>query len=346
MYRIQNMAKEKLSYKQLLNHFNKKEYYPIYFLHGEESYYIDELTKRIETEVLDEAAKAFNLTVLYGKDIDYKAVLDNVRRYPVMSERQVVIVKEAQNLKSLDKLEAYFQNPLDTTILVLAHKHKKIDSRKKFAKILQKSKKACVFESPKLYESKIPNWISNYIKNKGYVIKPAAASLLSDYLGTDLSKIVNELEKLIVNLPKGAAIDRTIIQKNIGISKDFNVFELQKALGTKNKFKSFLIVKHFVSNPKNHPLPMITATLYNFFSKVYVCQSLLKSSSDKEIAAAIKVNSFFMGDYKTAAKNYSRQELENVFGILKEYDLRSKGVDNVSMPMGELQREMIIRILQ
>lgn len=340
------MATQKLSYKQVLNHLNKKEYYPIYFLHGEESFYIDEITKILEKEALDDASKAFNQTILYGKDIDYKIILDNARRYPVMSEKQVVIVKEAQNLKSLDKLQPYFENPLDSTILVLAYKYKKIDSRKKFAKVLKKSKKVCLFESAKLYDSKIPNWISNHIKDKGYNIKPAAASLLAEYLGTDLSKIANELEKLVLNLPKGAAIDKTIIQKNIGISKDFNVFELQKALGSRNQFKSFLIVKYFISNPKSHPLPMITATLYNFFSKVYVCQSMLKNSSDQAIAKATKVNPFFLSDYKATSKAYSRQQLEKVFDILKEYDLRSKGVNNVSTPQGELLKEMIIRILE
>lgn len=339
------MAKEKLSYKQVLNGLRKKEYYPVYFLHGEEAYYIDEITKVIEHEVLDDATKAFNQTILYGKEIDYKNVLDNARRYPVMAERQVVIVKEAQELKTLDKLQSYFENPLDTTILVFAYKHKKLDSRKKYGKVLNASKKVCVFESGKLYDSKIPNWITNYIKDKGHHIKPAAATLLSEYLGSDLSKIANELEKLLLNLPAGEAIDKTIIQKNIGISKDFNVFELQKALGTRNQFKSFLIVKYFIANPKNHPLPMITATLYNFFSKVYVCQSMMRSSSDKEICAALSVNSFFISDYKVATKLYSRVQLEQIFALLREYDMRSKGVNNTATPPGELLREMIIRIL-
>lgn len=340
------MAKAgKLSYKQVLNGLQKKEYYPIYFLHGEESYYIDEITSFIEEKVLDDTAKAFNLNILYGKDIDYKAVLDNARRYPVMSDKQVVIVREAQDLKTIDKLEAYFENPLDSTILVFAHKHKKLDSRKKYAKVLNKSSKVCVFESAKLYENKIPNWINSYIADKGHHIKPAASNLLAEYLGTDLSKISNELDKLILNLPEGAAIDKTIIQKNIGISKDFNVFELQKALGKRDKFKSFLIVKYFIANPKNHPLPMITATLYNFFSKVYVCQSMLRNSTDKEICSALGINSFFLTDYKSAAKVYNRLQLEEVFAILREYDLRSKGVDNFSFSPGELLREMIIRIL-
>jgi len=340
------MAKKKTTYKQISNQLNKKEYFPVYFLHGEESYFIDEITKRIEKEALDETAKAFNQTVLYGKEIDYKTVLDNVRRYPVMSDKQVVIVREAQHLKDLGNLQSYFEAPLETTILVLAHKHKKLDGRKKFAKVLKKSSKICLFESKKLYDNKIPSWISNHISSIGYSIKPAAANLLAEYLGSDLSKITNELQKLTLNLQKGAAIDKNIIQQNIGISKDFNVFELQKALGKRDTFKSFLIVKYFVSNPKNHPLPMITATLYNFFSKVYVCQSMLRGSSDKAIASAIGVNSFFIRDYKQAAKNYNRKQIENVVALLREYDMRSKGVDNYSFSTGELLREMIIRILE
>lgn len=339
------MAKAKsLSYKQVLNSLKKKEYFPIYFLHGEESFYIDALTKHIEEHVLDETAKAFNQTVLYGKEIDYKMVLDSARRYPVMSDKQVVIIKEAQELKTLDKLEAYFQNPLDSTILVLAHKHKKLDKRKKYAKALSSSKKVCVFESSKLYDNQVPNWINNYLKDKNISIKPAATTLLAEYLGTDLSKISNELDKLTLNLAAGTAIDKTIIQKNIGISKDFNVFELQQALGKRDQFKSFLIVKYFIANPKNHPLPMITATLYNFFSKVYVCQSMLRAS-DQEIASAIGANRFFVKDYKVAARQYNRPQLEQIFSVLKEYDLRSKGVNNANIPHGELLREMILKIL-
>lgn len=340
------MAKTKsVSYKDVLNSIKKKEYYPIYLLHGEEAFYIDELTNYLEESVLDSSAKAFNQTILYGKDIDYKTVLDSARRYPVMSEKQVVIIKEAQDLKTLDKLEPYFKNPLDSTILVLAHKYKKLDLRKKYAKVLSESNKVCIFDSPKLYENQVPTWIANHLKDKNIDIKPAAASLLAEYLGSDLSKIVNELDKLTLNLPKGAAIDKNIIQKNIGISKDFNVFELQATLGKRDRFKSFLIVKYFIANPRNHPLSVVVATLYNFFSKVFICQSIIKSP-DAIIATAIGVNKFFIKDYKQAAQFYTRPQLENVISILKEYDLRSKGVDSGgSIPQGELLREMIAKIL-
>ena len=339
------MAKAKsLSFHQIMASLQKKEYFPIYFLHGEESFYIDELCNHIEANALDESAKAFNQTILYGKDIDYKTVLDSARRYPVMSDKQVVIIKEAQELKALDKLEAYFEQPLDSTILVFAHKHKKLDGRKKYASILKKSAKTCLFESKPLYENQVPNWINNYLKDRNIHIKPAATSLLAEYLGTNLSKISNELNKLTLNLPKGGAIDKNIIQRNIGISKDFNVFELQNALGKRDQFKSFLIVKYFIANPKNHPLPMITATLYNYFSKVYICQSMLRSSN-QDIATTLSVNKFFVGDYINAARQYDRAQLENVIATLKDYDLRSKGVNNVNFTPGELLREMIIKIL-
>lgn len=339
------MAKTKtLSYQQVMKDLQQKSYSPIYLLHGEESFYIDQLTNYIEKHVLDESTKAFNQTILYGKEIDYKTVLDSARRYPVLSDKQVVIVKEAQELKTLDKLEPYFQNPLDSTILVLAHKHKKLDKRKKFAKVLTSSAKVCLFESKRLYDNQIPNWISNFLKDKSVNIKPAAAQLLAEYLGSDLSKIANELNKLLLNLPKGATVDKTLIQKNIGISKDFNVFELQNALGRRDHFKSFLIVKYFIANPKNHPLPMITATLYNFFSKVYVCQSMLRAS-DTEIAKAIGANKFFVQDYKYAAQTYTRPQLEHIFHLLKEYDLRSKGVNSTNNSTGALLQELIAQIL-
>ena len=334
-----------LSYQQVLKRLQQREFSPVYVLHGEESYYIDAITQYIEEHALDPSTKAFNQTVLYGKEIDYKTVLDNARRYPVLSDKQVVIIKEAQELKTLDKLESYLKNPLDSTILVLAHKHKKLDKRKKFAKAAVASAKVCLVESSRLYDNQVPQWVSNYIKDQGAHIKPAAAQLLAEYLGTDLSKIANELDKLLLNLPEGGTIDKRLIQKNIGISKDFNVFELQNALGKRDGLRSFLIVKYFTANPKNHPLPAITATLYNFFSKVYVCQSMLRAS-DLELAKTIGANKFFVKDYRAAAKQYSRPQLERIFGLLKEYDLRAKGVNNHGASSGELLRELIARILQ
>ena len=333
-----------LSFQQIIQALKKKEYAPVYFLHGEESYYIDEIAKYIETNVLDESMKAFNQTILYGKEIDHKTVLDNARRYPVMSDKQVLIVREAQELKSIEQLEGYINQALETTILVICYKHKKIDGRKPFAKTLKQSKNVILFESNKLYENQVPTWISNHLKEKNINIKPAACNLLAEYLGTDLSKIANELEKLTINLPQGQAIDRNIIQKNIGISKDFNVFELQAALGKKDNFKCLLIVKYFSSNPQAHPIQMIVGTLYNYFSKVYITQSMTRSS-DRELSKVTGINQFFIKDYRTAATNYSKNEIEQVFSILRTFDVRSKGVNNYSTDQSELLKEMILSIL-
>jgi DNA polymerase III subunit delta len=231
---------DNMTYKQITEALKKGNIAPVYFLHGEEDYYIDELTKFIENKLLTEDEKAFNFTVLYGKDSDFKNILDAARRYPVMAERQVVIVKEAQDLKTLDNLDAYIENPLDTTVLVLAHKHKTLDKRKKFGKTLEKSEKAgkaVIFESKKLYENELPDWITDYLKEEQIRIEPDAAQMMADYLGNDLSKITNELGKLLILLPKGSSVTRELIQQNIGASKDYDVFELQAAIAERNAQK-------------------------------------------------------------------------------------------------------------
>ncbi|MCP4438956.1 MAG: DNA polymerase III subunit delta [Aureispira sp.] len=333
-----------MTYNQIVSAIKKKSYFPVYFLHGNEAYFIDQIVKCIEDSVLTESEKAFNQTILYGKEIDHKAVLDNARRYPVMAERQVVIVKEAQELKHIDKLSAYFEKPLDSTILVFAHKHKRLDKRKAFVKILSKSDKVCFFESTKLYDSKVPKWIEGYLKEKKIAIKASAVRLLAEYLGTDLSKIVNELDKLTINLKEGEQIDKNLIQKNIGISKDFNIFELQTALGNRDTFKVQMIINYFIANAKNHPLPMITSALHNYFSKLYMYK-FLTGVSESEAAREMGVNSYFLKDYKRAAQTYSKQQLENVFTVLKEYDLRSKGVHNSSLPHSALLQEMLYKIM-
>lgn len=336
---------------------------PIYFLHGEESYYIDELVKYMEGNLLTEDQKAFNMTTLYGKDADFKQVLDAARRYPVMADRQLVLVKEAQNMKTIDKLEAYLQNPLESTTLVFAHKHKKLDKRKKFAKALtkaEKASKAVVLETKKLYDNQLPDWISKYLKAESFGIDPQASDLLAEYLGNDLAKIANELNKLVLSLPKGTRVDRKLIEENIGISKDYNVFELQSALANRDQLKTYRIVQYYMANPKSGPLPMVVGVLYNFFSKAYICR-FLPDKYDTTIAKAIGQRAYGKpgtmsrryADYRHAVKYYSVPQLENAIQLLKEYDLRSKGVglpyvgDEFSerTDHGELMREMVMRIL-
>lgn len=321
------------------------EVQPIYFLHGKEPHFIDALSHIFEHELLPEAARAFNLTVLYGKEIDHLAVVDAARRYPVMAQRQVVIVKEAQSMRGLNDLAAYAEQPSSTTVLVLCHKHKKFDSRKKLFKTLKKSKQAVVFESKPLYDNQVPGWIQQYLKSKGYGIDAKATQLLADFLGSNLAKLANELGKLTIGLPKNSKIDAALIQRNIGISKDYNVFELQKALALRDRNKAYRIVQYFIANPKDNPLPMVLGALYGFFSKLYIAKGVQPSTNDA-IAKALGIGyPKFANDYRLAAQNYSTPQIEQGIALLKEFDLRFKGLHNRSADGGELLREMVYKIM-
>lgn len=331
------------TYDSILKELKAKQYQTVYLFHGNESYFIDKLTKFIEKNVLSESEKSFNFSVLYGRDVDHQAVIDTARRYPMMAERQVVILKEAQDMRDLKKLEKYLENPSPTTLLLICHKHKKLDTRTKFGKLL--NKKAVVFESKKLYDNQIPDWISKQLKSKSYSINPDAGNLMAEYLGTDLSKISNELEKMVINLPKGTSITIEHVQKNIGISKDYNVFELQNALGARDIVKANRIINYFTANPKENPLPKVTGALYNFFSKVFVLNSLANASENDQIKGLGLRSAWFLKDYKRAAKNYNRSRSENVIALLREYDLKSKGVNRESTSEGELLKELIYKIL-
>lgn len=347
--------KNKINCEAILNSMKQNLYLPVYCFHGEEIYYIDLLSKYIENHAIKETERSFNQIVLYGKEIDYKVVLDNVRRFPIMAERQLVVIREAQELKTIDQLSRYLENPLDSTILVLVYKNKKIDERKRYVKAMRKAEKAgraCIFQSDRLYESKISGWISNYLKNKKYTIVSSARDLLAEYLGNDLSKIANELDKLTINLPAGSRINNKMIQGNIGISKDFNVFELQRALGRKDAVKANRIINHLTANSESGLMPAVTTVLYNFFSKLYICK-FLPNLNSKTVMQALKVKAFFTRDYTTAATNYSRRDVECVLHLLRVYDLRSKGVwmklrtnqFNEQTRPGELLKEMIYQIL-
>ncbi len=334
-----------MNFKDILAAFKKKEFAPIYFLHGDEPYYIDIISNFIEHEVLTEDQKSFNLTVLYGKEGNHLQVLDAARRYPIMAEKQVIVIKEAQEMKDLMNLENYLKQPMISTILVIAFKYKKFDSRTKFAKTLKASKNAVVFESKKLYENQVADWVIDFMKGKGYEIAPNAAELVVEFLGTDLSKIANELEKLMINLQKGAKVTIQQIEENIGISKDYNVFELQKAVGYKKIETSNRILNYFKANPKSGPMVMVVSSLYNFFSKVYIYHAL-KNASENEIATALGMrSSYFLKDYRAAVQNYNKSKTEAIISLLREYDLKSKGVNRDSTTESELLRELIYRIL-
>ena len=330
---------------QIIGALKKKEYQPVYFLHGLESYYIDQISQFVEQNVLSEGEKAFNQTVLYGKEVDHLTVVDNARRYPMMASHQVVILKEAQEMRSLKELKTYVEKPLDTTILVICYKHKKFNFNSAFGKILKK--KAVVFESKPLYDNQVPDWIQQYLRSKKMKITPAAAALLGEYLGTNLSKLSNELDKLALNLPQGSEITPKQIEENIGISKDYNIFELQKALGQRDILKANRIVRYFSANPRKNPLPVVIGSLYGFFSKIYMFH-YAKNLPEKELLSILQLRSaYFLKDYRAAARFYTPQRTQKAIATLKQYDLKSKGVDynSTGKPDGELLKEMVWHLL-
>lgn len=332
-----------MTYSEIIKSLRAKQYKPVYFLHGAESYFIDAISKYIEDNVLSDGEKSFNQLVFYGKDADAKTLIDAASRYPMMAPYQVILLKEAQEMRTLGNLLPYIQKAVPTTIFVICHKHKKLDSRTKFGKAVKAN--AVVFESKRLYDNQVADWISDYLKGKKFNVKPSAAQLIGEYLGTSLSKVVNELDKLVINLPAGTTIDEKHVQDNIGISKDYNVFELQRALGSRDVVKANRIINYFVSNPKKNPFVLLVGTLYNYFSKVYMLH-FLKQSTDREVFQTLKLRSeYFLKEYKIAARNYNLPRVKKVIHILKDYDLRSKGVDNDSTNEGELMKELVWKIL-
>lgn len=341
---------------QILKELKNKVYRPVYLLHGEESYYIDTISDFIENNVLSESEKEFNQTILYGKDIDMVTLLSVVKRYPMMSNYQVVIVKEAQNLKGLTTKDddddevskrnlfaEYLQQPQTTTILVLCYKHKKFDGRSKSIKLAEKA--GIVFKSEPLYDSKVADWIANHIASKKLKIQSKALQMLADYLGNDLSKIVNEIDKLLLNLKEGDEISVSLVQENIGISKDYNVFELNSSLLERNILKANRIVNYFEANPKANPMVLSLANIYSSFSKVLLYHTL-SDKSEKTVAGALGINSYFVKDYAYGAKNYSLPKVMDVIDYLHQYDLKSKGVNNSgNVSDGQLLRELVFKIL-
>ena len=330
--------------KQLVAAIKKGDIKPIYFLMGEEAYYIDKISDFIEDTVLDEAEKGFNQMTLYGRDVSIDDIVGNAKRYPMMAERQVVIVKEAQDLsRTIEKLLEYAENPQPSTVLVINYKYKKLDKRKALYKAINKNG-GLVFESKKLYENKVPEWIRRVLKGQGYDISPKAALMLVEFLGNDLGKIDNELNKLKIVLPKGTQITPEHIEENIGISKDFNNFELQKAVGSRNVVKACQIAKYFGENPKDNPMVVTVGLLFSYFSKVLHIHGM-SDKNPRSVASAIKVNPYFVDDYLTTARNYPMKKVSFVIGLLREFDVKSKGVGSKAEPEKELLKELLVRIL-
>lgn len=329
--------------KQLVADIKKGNLKPIYFLMGEEPYYIDKISDYIEDNVLAEEEKGFNQMVLYGRDVTIDDIVGNAKRYPMMAERQVVIVKEAQDLsRSIEKLVAYAENPQPTTVLVFNYKYKKIDKRKSLYKTLKKV--GVVYESKKLYENQVADWIRRVLSPKDYSISPKAAQMLVEFLGTDLSKINNELGKLQLIIPKGNQITPELIETNIGISKDYNNFELRKAIGEKNVVKAHQIINYFAENPKDNPMVVTVALLFNFFAQLLHLHGL-NDKSPRAIASALKINPYFVSEYTTAAKHYPMKKVSQVIAVLREFDVKGKGVGANAVPQGDLLKELMFRVL-
>ena len=328
--------------QSILHDLHNGHYAPVYLFDGEEPFFIDQLTDFIEEHVLDEAGKAFDQVVLYGLNTDVNLVIDEIKRFPMMGERRVVIVKEAQQLKNIEELFDYVKNPLQQNILVLAHKYKKMDGKKAFTKYLRQH--AVYFESKKLYDNQVAGWIDEHMKNQGYHISMKAAALLAEFVGSDLSRLNNELEKLRLVIPATSNITPEDIERNIGISKDYNNFELVSALAHKDVLKANRIIKYFSDNPKDNPLVFTMSVLYGFFTKVMLVHTA-KSSDSRVLASVLKVNPFFVKDYQTGARNYPMSKLVKIIHYLREADVRSKGVENVNTTDYDLMRELLFKIL-
>lgn len=335
--------------EDIIKDLKARKFKPVYLLQGEEPYYIDQIVDYMEKNILSDGERGFNQTVLYGKDTDMATILNAAKRYPMMSEYQVIIVKEAQELKwasegSSKEAEftiAYFEKPLPSTILVLAHKYGNFDKRKKVYKAINSS--GIVFQSDPVRDYKLVPWIEDHLKSKGYRIEPQAVALMAEYLGTDLSKIANEVEKLCLNVAASTTIQVDHIQRNIGISKEYNVFELQKALATRNVLKCNQIINYFADNPKANPLVMVMANLNSYFSKILKYHYL---PNKNDAAKALGVSPYFVKDYESAARTFSAGKTFDIISLLREYDLKSKGLDSSGNTTdGDLLKELVFKIL-
>lgn len=327
---------------KIVNDIKQGNIKPVYFLMGEEPYYIDRITEYIEDNVLTEDEKGFNQMVLYGKDVSIDEVVSNAKRYPMMADRQVVIVKEAQELsRTIEKLESYAENPQPTTVLVFAYKYKTLDKRKKVTKLLEKV--GVVYESKKLYENQVGDWIKRLLSGKGYNIEPKAAAMLVEFLGNDLSRISNELDKLTIILPQGSTITPKAIEENIGISKDYNVFELRKAIGERDELKAYKIAEYFSQNPKDNPLVMTTGLVFGFFLQLLQYHGL-KDKSPSNVAKTLRINPYFVKDYDVAMRNFPMRKVSAIVATLRNIDVKSKGVGANSIPQSDLLKEMLVKI--
>ena len=321
--------------KQIIDDLKNGKFAPVYLLTGEENYYIDLVSDYFEHRFVPADFVDFDRMVLYGKDVDMLTVVSYARRFPIMAPYQLVLVKEAQDidLKKWQPLVEYLKQPQPTTALVFCYRHKKMDKRTALYKAIDKA--GVVFEKNRLYDSQVPGWIANVVRQRGYSITEKGATIIAETIGNDLGKIINELSKVFISLPQGGVINEDVIEQQIGISKDYNVFELQNAIGRRDVVACNKIVNHIAANPKEYPIPLLLATLYNYFIKVMLYHQ-----------QSLNVNPYFQKDYELAARNYSLGKLASCIGYLHDTDLRSKGVRNTgTITDGELIKEMVFKII-
>lgn len=331
-----------MSVEKIIADWKKKSFKPVYWLEGEEEYFIDKAVEYAEHHILNESEASFNLSVFYGKDASWPDVVNACSRYPMFAERQVVLLKEAQQMKDVEKLESYIENPLSSTVFVVSYKEKKLDARKKFTKLVKE--KGVLITTKKMYERELPEWTQELLRSKGLTITPKGLALLVDHIGNDLVRIENEIDKLSVNLGKRTSITEEDIEQYIGVSKDYNVFELQSALAAKDLARSIRIIQYFEGNPKAGPIQLVLPSLYSFFSKVFMVFGA-GTNDEKAIATAIGVNPYFMKDYMQAARLYTYPGVEKILLLLHQYNLKSVGVGSTNTEDASLLKEMVAKMM-
>ncbi len=332
-----------MDYQQILKELKSEKYVPVYFFYGEEPFYIDKLISFMEENIIDDEQADFGKTILYGRDTNIEQIIFSAREYSMFGGYKLIIVKEAQDLKTLESLEQYIKSPTPSTILVFGYKYKSLDKRKTLYKLLNKSNDSVVFESKKLYDNQLPGWIEKWVLGMGYTIEPRAVMLLADHLGNDLSRIDNELQKLTVFLKPGEKITVDIVENNIGISKEFNAFELTAALGKKDAYKAMRIVNYFEANPKQGPLQLLSPTLFNYFIKILLTHKNANLSNG-DLAKVIGGAPYFVNEYRNAAKLYPLKQIPEILSMIKKLDMKSKGIDSSDSTGYGFLKELILKL--
>ena len=331
-----------MSTNSIIGEWKKNNFKPVYWLEGEEDYFIDEVMEYAEKKILSPADAEFNQTVFYGKDANWADIINACRRYPMFAEKQVVLLKEAQQMKDIEKLESYIDNPLASTVLVVSYKGKTLDGRGKFSKLIKK--KGEVFLSKKIYDNQLPSWVNSYLQANSFQIKPKALNLLIDHIGNDLSRIVNEIEKLSLNLSKEKIITEDDIEKYIGISKEYNIFELQNAYSKKDQAKAIRIIQYFEANPKAVPIQLILPSLYSYFSKILPLYQMA-DKSERALKPLFSFNPHLVDQVLETIKNYSFSQIEQIIILLHDSNLKSIGIDSSGVSTGSLMKELSYKII-